>query len=48
MSESVTLEERKKRWTQAQDYGTRIVMCAGTACMAGGAARIYNKFRTSL
>lgn len=48
MAEKVTLEERKRRWTEAQTYGTRIVICAGTGCMAGGSLKIYAKFREVL
>ena len=48
MSNLISLEERKKRWTEAQTYGTRIVICAGTGCVAGGALKIYDKFRKAL
>jgi NADH-quinone oxidoreductase subunit F len=48
MSNIISLEERKKRWTDAQTYGTRIVICAGTGCVAGGALKIYDKFREVL
>lgn len=45
MAETVTLEERKQRWKQAQTYKSRIVICAGTGCVAGGSLKIYQKFR---
>jgi len=44
MSRAVTLEERKERWKKAQAYMTRIVVCAGTGCVAGGSLKIYKKF----
>jgi NADH-quinone oxidoreductase subunit F len=49
MPEVLTLEQRKERFTKtAAGCKPRIVVCAGTGCMAGGAMKIYNRFREAL
>ena len=45
MPEMMTLEARKKHFeSTAAHTKPRIVVCAGTGCVAGGAMKIYNKF----
>jgi NADH-quinone oxidoreductase subunit F len=49
MSENITLEQRKERFTQsAAGQKPRIIICAGTGCMAGGAVKIHGRFREAL
>jgi len=46
MNKKMTLEQRKENYIKnSKRYGTRIVICAGTGCVAGGAMKIYDKFR---
>ncbi|MDR2524664.1 MAG: 4Fe-4S binding protein [Oscillospiraceae bacterium] len=45
---NVTLEERKARYEASADYDTRIVICAGTGCMANGSMKVYARFREEL
>ena len=46
MAKGQTLEERKKEYLEStKNYATRILICAGTGCMAGGAMKIYEKFK---
>jgi NADH-quinone oxidoreductase subunit F len=45
MSNGLTLEQRKQGWKNRQEYNTRIVVCAGTGCMAGGAMKVYERFQ---
>jgi NADH-quinone oxidoreductase subunit F len=49
MPEILTLEQRKTRFAEAFDKCKhRIVICAGTGCMAGGSMKIYHRFREVL
>jgi len=48
MSNIYTLEERKAQYEQSIDYKTRIVICAGTGCMANGSMKIYESFKEQL
>ncbi len=49
MPEILTLEQRKERFAHAiADSKHRIVICAGTGCMAGGSMKIYHKFKEAL
>ena len=42
----ISLEQRKSNYLESVgNYKTRIVICAGTGCVAGGALKIYDKFR---
>ena len=45
MSEHMTLEERKRIFDECMaQYKARIVVCAGTGCVAGGSLDVYDKF----
>jgi len=45
MPEKLTLEQRKELYAQsAANNNPRIVICAGTGCVAGGAMKIYDRF----
>ena len=49
MSEKLTLEQRMERFAQsAACKQPRVIICAGTGCMAGGSMKIYNRFREVL
>jgi len=49
MPEFLTLEQRKEHFaTTAAGSKPRIVICAGTGCMAGGAMKIYDRFKEVL
>ncbi|MDR2650541.1 MAG: NAD(P)H-dependent oxidoreductase subunit E, partial [Clostridiales bacterium] len=48
MPDLLTLEERKERYELSADYKTRVIICAGTGCMANGSLKIYEKFRDEL
>ena len=49
MPEKLTLEQRKERFEQsAASQKPRIIICAGTGCMAGGSMKIYDHFREVL
>jgi NADH-quinone oxidoreductase subunit F len=49
MPEILTLEQRKTRFAEAFDKCKhRIIICAGTGCMAGGSMKIYHRFREVL
>jgi len=49
MPETMTLEERKERFAHtAAAQKPRIVICAGTGCVAGGSMKIYDRFREVL
>jgi len=39
-----TLEQRKSDYESSINYEARIVVCAGTGCMANGSMKIYKKF----
>ena len=45
MSEAVNLKERAKAYQEnTKDIKKRIVVCAGTGCIAGGALKIIERF----
>ncbi len=45
MSEHMSLEERKKVFDGCMaQYKARIVICAGTGCVAGGSLHVYDRF----
>ncbi len=45
MLKNISLEERKRSFDEcASNYKSRIVICAGTACVAGGALDVYARF----
>jgi len=49
MPEKQTLEQRREHFTEtAACQNPRIVICAGTGCVAGGALVIYDRFREAL
>ncbi|MCL1881602.1 MAG: NADH-quinone oxidoreductase subunit NuoF [Oscillospiraceae bacterium] len=49
MSTQLTLEQRKDRFEQsAANQKPRIVICAGTGCVASGSLKVYEQFRASL
>ena len=49
MSKKMTLEQCKERFIQsAANKSPRIIICAGTGCMAGGSMKIYARFREVL
>jgi NADH-quinone oxidoreductase subunit F len=49
MAERLTLEQRNERFMQsAASQKPRIIICAGTGCMAGGSMKIYDRFREAL
>jgi NADH:ubiquinone oxidoreductase, NADH-binding (51 kD) subunit len=49
MPEIMTLEQRKERFEKsAACQKPRIIICAGTGCMAGGSMKIYDRFREVL
>ncbi len=49
MLEHMTLEEHKERFSRtAAKTKARIVICAGTGCVAGGSLKIYDKFKEAL
>jgi len=42
---NLNLEDRKKQFNDSiKDHKARIIICAGTGCMANGSMNIYNKF----
>ena len=43
---SINLEERKRHYDECMSqYKARIIVCAGTGCMANGSMRIYNRLQ---
>jgi len=49
MPETLTLEQRKEQFEQsAAAQKPRIIICAGTGCVAGGSLKIYDRFREEL
>lgn len=45
MSNHMTLEERKQAFEDCMaQYKARIIICAGTGCMANGSLEVYNRF----
>jgi NADH-quinone oxidoreductase subunit F len=45
MNETLTLEQRKEQFAlSAANQKPRIVICAGTGCVAGGSLKIYDRF----
>ncbi|MDR2735176.1 MAG: NADH-quinone oxidoreductase subunit NuoF [Spirochaetota bacterium] len=49
MAETLTLEQRKERFARtAAGTKPRIVICAGTGCVAGGSLKIYDRFQEVL
>ncbi|MDR0294249.1 MAG: NADH-quinone oxidoreductase subunit NuoF [Oscillospiraceae bacterium] len=49
MPEKLTLEQRKERFAEsAANQSPRVVICAGTGCVAGGSMRVYDRFREVL
>ncbi|WP_461255245.1 NADH-ubiquinone oxidoreductase-F iron-sulfur binding region domain-containing protein [Treponema sp. R80B11-R83G3] len=49
MPEKLTLEQRKEQFEQsAACQKPRIIICAGTGCVAGGSLKIYDRFREEL
>jgi len=49
MSENLTLEQRKERFERScANNKPRIIICAGTGCVAGGSMKIYDSFREKL
>ncbi|SHI02630.1 NADH-quinone oxidoreductase subunit F [Sporobacter termitidis DSM 10068] len=45
MAEHMTLEERKKAFDDCMaQYKARIIICAGTGCMANGSLDVYDRF----
>jgi len=49
MPNMMTLEERRDRFLNASaEIKSRVVICAGTGCVAGGALKIYDKFKEVL
>ena len=49
MPKTMTLEQRKEQFANsAANQAPRIIICAGTGCMAGGSMKIYHKFREQL
>ncbi|WP_461245965.1 (2Fe-2S) ferredoxin domain-containing protein [Treponema sp. R6D11] len=45
MPENITLEQRKERFEKSVAFKKpRIVICAGTGCVAGGSLKIYEHF----
>jgi NADH-quinone oxidoreductase subunit F len=49
MPENLTLEQRKEQFEQsAAAQKPRIIICAGTGCVAGGSLKIYDRFREEL
>jgi NADH-quinone oxidoreductase subunit F len=48
-TELLTLEERHRRFEEsAACQKPRVIICAGTGCMAGGALKIYDRFKKAL
>ncbi|MDR1891550.1 MAG: NAD(P)H-dependent oxidoreductase subunit E, partial [Oscillospiraceae bacterium] len=46
MCNTINLEERKRAYTESvSGYKAKIIICAGTGCMAGGSMKIYHRFR---
>ena len=46
---NLTLEQRKEKFEKSiTGVKARVIICAGTGCMAGGAMKIYDKFREVL
>ena len=49
MPEKLTLEQRKDEFAKSAEFlHPRIIICAGTGCVAGGAMKIYDKFKEEL
>ncbi len=49
MNNTKTLEQRKERFAQSvANQKPRIIICAGTGCIAGGSMKIYERFRQLL
>jgi len=49
MPEVMTLEQRKARFEKSvAAQKPRIIICAGTGCVAGGSLKIYERFREEL
>ncbi len=49
MAPRVNLEERKKAFEERiAGHKGRIIICAGTGCMANGSMRIYNRFKEAV
>jgi len=49
MPEKITLEQRKDRFEKSVACKKpRIIICAGTGCVAGGSLKIYERFREEL
>ena len=45
MPEPLSLEEHKRAFDEAlSQYKTRIIICAGTGCLAGGSMRVHDRF----
>ena len=45
MTQPPNLEERKRLFDEAlAQYKTRIIVCAGTGCLAGGSMRVHDRF----
>ncbi|MDR1630842.1 MAG: 4Fe-4S binding protein [Oscillospiraceae bacterium] len=46
LSDKINLEERKQHYLdQTKNYRSKIVICAGTGCMANGSMKVYAKFK---
>ena len=45
MMQALSLEEYKRRFDESlAQYKTRIIICAGTGCLAGGSLRVHDRF----
>ena len=45
MIELISLEEHKRRFDETLvQYKTRIIVCAGTGCLAGGSLHVHDRF----
>ena len=49
MPNKLTLEQRREAFAESQKWSSmRIIICAGTGCIAGGSMKIYDRFREEL